>query len=85
MDKIKTILTLIAVILGALAVLAGIGLVYSLLNYILLFAVLCLGGYVAVKLFVKPEPKEIKALDPGKELKNVRRLLDQYKDQYKKD
>jgi len=79
MDKLKTILTLIAVIIGALAVLAGIGLVYSLLNYILIFALICLGGYVAVKLLVKPQPQEIKPLNPRKELKNVQRLLDQYK------
>jgi predicted tellurium resistance membrane protein TerC len=79
MDKIKTILMLIAVILGGLVMLAGIGLVYSLLNYILVFAVLCLAGYVAVKLLVKPEPKEIKTSDPRKQLKTIQRLLDQYK------
>jgi len=79
MDKIKTILILIAVILSGLAVLGGIGLVYSLLNYILVFAVLCLGGYVAIKLLSKPEPKQINALDPTKEMKNIQRLLDQYK------
>jgi len=79
MDKIKTILTLIAVILGALVLLAGIGLVYSLLNYILVFAVICLAGYVAVKLLVKPEPKEITTPEPRKELKSIQRLLDQYK------
>ena len=79
MDKIKTILILIAVILGGLVVLAGIGLVYSLLNYILVFAVICLGGYVAVKLLSKPEPKQIKTPEPRKELKNIQRLLDQYK------
>jgi len=79
MDKIKTILTLIAIIIGALAVLAGIGLVYSLLNYILVFAVLCLAGYVAIKLFVKSEPPQLNSPDPRNELKNVQRLLDQYK------
>ena len=79
MDKIKTILTLIAIIIGALVVLAGIGFVYSLLNYILVLAVICLAGYVAVKLFVKPEPQELKSPDPRKELKSVQRLLDQYK------
>ena len=79
MDKIKTILMLIAVILGGLVVLAGIGLVYSLLNYILVFAVICLAGYVAVKLLVKPEPKELNPPEPRKELKNIQRLLDQYK------
>ena len=82
MDKIKTILTLIAIIIGALAILAGIGLVYSLLNYILLFAVICLGGYVAIKLLGKPERQEIQQIqapDPQKALKSVQRLLDQYK------
>lgn len=79
MDKIKTILMLIAVILGGLGLLAAIGLVYSLLNYILVFAVICLGGYIAVKLLVKPEPKELKTPDPRKELKTIQHLLDQYK------
>jgi hypothetical protein len=43
------------------------------------FAVICLGGYVAVKLLVKPEPKQVTTPEPGKELKNIQRLLDQYK------
>ena len=75
----KTLFTLIAVIVGGLAVLAAIGLVYSLLNYVLVFAVICLGGYIAVKLLVKPEPQQIKAPDHQKELKTIERLLDQYK------
>ena len=79
MDKLKTILTLIAVILAALGLLAAIGLVYSLLSYLLLFAVLALGGYIAFRLFVKSDARQISAPDPAKELKNVQRLLDQYK------
>ena len=79
MDKLKTILTLIAVILAALGLLAAIGLVYSLLSYLLLFAVLALGGYIAFRLFVKSDAGQISAPDPAKELKKVQRLLDQYK------
>ena len=80
MDKLKAILTLIAVILGALGLLAAIGLVYSLLNYLLVFAVICLGGYIAVKLLVKPERRELKTPGPQKKLKNIRHILDQYKE-----
>jgi hypothetical protein len=79
MDKIKVILIIIAVIVGGLGVLAAIGLIYSFLNYILLFGAIGLGGYIALKVFAKPEPKEIKAPDPRKEIKNIQRLLDEYK------
>ena len=79
MDKIKTILTLIAVIIIAFAVLAGIGFLYSLLNYILILAVVCLGGLIAFRLVSKPEAKQIKPPDPKRELEKVKRLLDQYK------
>jgi len=44
MDKIKTILTLIAIILGALGLLTVIGLVYTAFVYILILSVVCLGG-----------------------------------------
>jgi hypothetical protein len=79
MDKIKTILIIIAVIIGGLGVLAAIGLIYSLLNYLLVFAVLGVGGYIALKLFAQPDPKEIKPPEPRKELKSIQRLLDEYK------
>jgi len=79
MDKIKTILTLIAVIIIAFAVLAGIGFLYSLLNYILILAVVCLGGLIAFRLISKPEAKQIQSPDPKRELDKVHRLLDQYK------
>ena len=79
MDKIKMILMLLAVIIVAFAVLAGIGFLYSLFNYILLLAVVCLGGLIAFRLFSKPEKKQLQAPDPSKELQKVQRLLDQYK------
>ncbi|HET6853802.1 MAG TPA: hypothetical protein VFH46_15980 [Pyrinomonadaceae bacterium] len=79
MQTLKTILTLIAVILGALVVLAAIGLIYSLLAYILILGVICLGGYIAFKLFTKSDGKQIAAPDPKKEFEKVRRLLDEYK------
>lgn len=79
MDKLKTILTLIAIILGALVVLAAIGLIYSLLGYVLIFGVICLGGYIAFRFLTKSETKQISAPDPKKELQKVQRLLDEYK------
>ena len=79
MDKIKTILTLIAVIMIAFAVLAGIGLIYSLFIYIVILAVVCLGGLIAFRMISKPEAKRIQTPDPKREFEKVQRLLDQYK------
>lgn len=79
MNNLKTILTLIAIILGALAVLAVIGFIYSALGYILILGVVCLGGYIAFRLLSKSDEKQIAAPDPKKELEKVQRLLDQYK------
>jgi len=79
MDKVKTILTLIAIILGALAVLAVIGFIYSLLGYILILGVVCLAGYIAFRFLSKPNEKQLAAPDPKRELEKVQRLLDEYK------
>lgn len=79
MDKIKQILTLIAIILGALAVLAAIGFVYNLIGYVLLLGVVCIGGYVVYKLFSQSDKNQISAPDPKRELEKVQRVLDEYK------
>jgi amino acid permease len=79
MDKIKIILVIIAVILGSLGLFVAIGFIYSLLFYAFVLAVIGLGGYIAFKLFVKPEEKQLKAPDPKKQLEKVQRLLDEYK------
>jgi 4-hydroxybenzoate polyprenyltransferase len=79
MDKIKTILTLIAIILGALGLLTLIGLVYTAFVYILILSVVCLGGYIAFRLFSKADDKQLSTPDPKRELEKVRRLLDEYK------
>ena len=79
MDKIKIILVIIAVILGSLGLFVAIGFIYSLLFYAFVLAVIGLGGYVAFKLFFKPEEKQLKAPDPKKQLEKVQRLLDEYK------
>jgi 4-hydroxybenzoate polyprenyltransferase len=78
-DKLKTILTLIGIILGSLAVLAVIGFIYTAAGYILILAVICLGGYIAFRLFGSSGDKQISAPDPKRELEKVQRLLDQYK------
>lgn len=79
MDKIKAILMIIAVILGLLGLLAAIGFIYSLLFYGFILAVVCLGGYLAFRLFAKPEAKQLHSPDPQKQLEKVQRLLDEYK------
>ena len=79
MDKIKIILMTIAVILGILGLLVAIGFIYSILFYGFILAVVCLGGYVAFRLFVKPEAKQLQSPNPQRELEKVQRLLDEYK------
>lgn len=79
MDKLKSILTLIGIILGALAVLAVIGFIYTAAGYIMILAVVCLGGYVAFRLFGASGDKQISVADPKTELEKVQRLLDEYK------
>ena len=79
MDKIKIILILIVAVLASLGLFVAIGLIYSLLFYAFVFAVIGLGGYVVYKLFTKPEEKQLTALDPKRELQKVQRLLDEYK------
>ena len=79
MDKLRTILTLIGIILGSLAVLAVIGFIYTAAGYIMILAVVCLGGYIAFRLFGTSDDKQISAPDPKRELEKVQRLLDEYK------
>jgi uncharacterized membrane-anchored protein YhcB (DUF1043 family) len=78
MDKIKTILILIAIVLGALGVLALIGLVYSMLQFLMLVAVLGLAGYVGVRLMSNKTPREIDSA-PERHLQKVERTLEEYK------
>lgn len=79
MDKLKTILTLIVIILAALGALAAIGLIYNLLGYLLILGLVCLGGYIAFRFLTRSDAKQISAPDPKKELDKVQRLLDDYK------
>ena len=79
MDKIKTILILIAIILGALAVLATIGFIYSMLPLLLLIGVLGLAGYIGVRLSTNKNPREIDSSDPERHMKKVERTLEEYK------
>ena len=64
MDKIKTILILIAIILGGLAVLATIGFIYSLLQFLLLVGVIGLAGYIGVRILTNKSPRELDSSGP---------------------
>lgn len=79
MDKIKTILILIAIILGGLAVLATIGFIYSMLQFLLLVGVIGLAGYVGVRLLTNKSPRELDSSGPERHLQRVERTLEEYK------
>lgn len=82
MDKLKTILIVIAAILGVLVVLSAIGFIYSLVSSLMMVALICLAGYVAFRVLSKPKPTEqLRAPDPKKDLRAVQQILDQYKKQ----
>lgn len=79
MAKVKTILTLIAVILLALVVLVAIGVVYAAVFYLFIFGIICLAAVIAMRFLVKPGSGKIDAPDPKRELGNVQRTLEEYK------
>ena len=79
MDKLKTILTTLAVILVALGLLAAVGFIYTLLSYILLFGVLCLAGWIAYRLLAGSKQENLPASKPQGELKKADRILEDYK------
>ena len=79
MEKLKTILTLVAVILVALVVLAGIGFIYTFLSYMVILGIVCLGAVIAFRFLRTPNPGRLPTADPHRELKKVERILDEYK------
>ena len=58
MAKVKTILTLIAVILLALVVLVAIGVVYAAVFYLFIFGIICLAAVIAMRFLVKPRVRQ---------------------------
>lgn len=79
MDKIKTILIVIAVIFCSLGVLATIGFLYSLLQLLLLVGAVGLIGYIGVRLFSGKSPRQIDSSSPERHLQKVERTLEEYK------
>ena len=75
MDKIKTILILIAIILGGLIVFATIGLIYSLLQTLLLVGVIGLAGYIGVRILMNKSPRELDSPGSERHLQKVERTL----------
>jgi len=83
MDKLKTILIIIAVIVGGLGVLSLVGIIYSILSSVAIIALVGLAGYVGFRVLTRsqaaPEREQLRAPDPKKELQQVQRLLEEYK------
>ncbi len=78
MDKIKIILITIAVILGSWG-LAMVGLVSALIQSLFWIGLLCVAGYIGVKLLVKDKPRETDSLNAPHALKQVERTLEEYR------
>lgn len=79
MDKIKLVLITIAVILCALGLLAAVGLVSALIQSLFWIGLLCVAGYIGVKLLVKNKPGETDSLNAPHALKQVERTLEEYR------
>ena len=79
MDKIKIILIAIAVILCSLGLFAVIGLVSSLIQSLFWIGLLCLAGYIGVKLLVKDKRQETDSLNAPHDLRQVERTLEEYR------
>lgn len=81
MNNIKNILTVIAVILGAIVVLSLVGMVITALQYLFWLGVICIAAVVAVKLLRKPDAPQLESKSYMKELKSAERTLQEYKRQ----
>lgn len=79
MDKIKVILILIGVVVVGLGVFAAIGIIYSLLQLLLLVGVVGLAGYIGVRLLTNKSPREIDSSGPEHHLQKAERTLEEYK------
>lgn len=79
MDKIKTILIFIGIILGGLIVFATIGLIYSLVQFLLLAGVIGLAGYIGIRILSNKSPRELDSSGPERHLQKVERTLEEYK------
>jgi membrane protein implicated in regulation of membrane protease activity len=79
MNNAKTIITIIAVILGTIVALAAIGTIITAVQYLFWLGVLCVVALAAVKLFKKSDSPQLESNRHVKELKNTDRVLEEYK------
>lgn len=82
MDNLKSILKIIAIILGIVLALAVVGLVLTALQYIFWLGLLGLAVVVAVKLFGKSDVRQLESKGPLRTLKETERSLEEYKRKY---
>lgn len=81
MNNIKNILTIIAFILGAIAVLSLVGMVITALQYLFWLGMICIAAVVAVKLFKRTDATPLESKIHTQELKSAERALQEYKRQ----
>lgn len=84
--NVKTVLTVVAVILGILLAMSVVGMVITAVQYLFWLGVICLAVFVALKLFKKSEPPQLESKDPLNVLKNAEqnaaRSIEEYKRKY---
>jgi membrane protein implicated in regulation of membrane protease activity len=81
MNNIKNILTVVALILGAIVALSLVGMVITALQYLFWLGVICIAAVVAVKLLKKTDAPQLESKSYMKELKSAERTLQEYKRQ----
>ena len=82
MVNLKTILKIVAVILGIVLALAVIGMVITALQYIFWLSVLCLAAVVAIKLFKNSDAPQLESKTAPQTLKEAERSIEEYKRKY---
>ncbi len=82
MKNIKTILIIVAVVLGAFFAFSVIGLIITVAQYVFWLGVIGIAGAVAVKLFRKSDSRQLENKTPVDQLENAGRTLEEYKQKY---
>jgi predicted cobalt transporter CbtA len=79
MNTVKILFIALAVILGTVIAFAAIGMIITAMQYLFWLGVLCVAGFVAIKLFKKSgTPPQLEGRSSDKELENSGRALEEY-------
>jgi hypothetical protein len=89
MNWLKFILILLGILLGAWAIFAVIGIIYSAFWYLVIFGVIGIGGYIGYQMLKPDEKPQIEGKTPvsqfDAEIDKNEKLLEEMKRKYLKD